>query len=125
MWVTFFQSSHTGKNFRLTISYGKKETAIVCLSVCAKAGLLDLAEVLVGRTFRLVGEEVLPESVGGKLQGWNWGAHTLCTLHLALNEPPRYLSSSFDPDIDRTYDVHFGAESGEEITENFNEVHRG
>lgn len=77
------------------------------------------------QTLRLLGEKALPETVVRKLQGWNWGAHTLCTLHLALNEPPRYLSSSFDPDIDRTYDVHFGAESGEEITENFNEVHRG
>ena len=57
---------------------------------------------------RMAGEELFPEDVRKKLNGWHWGNHSLVTLHLALKQAPLYRSQSFDPDIDRAYNIFFG-----------------
>ncbi len=59
-------------------------------------------------TMHMVGEELFPEDVRDKLNGWHWGNHSLVTLHLALRDRPLYKSRAFDPDIDRAFNIFFG-----------------
>jgi phytoene dehydrogenase-like protein len=66
-------------------------------------------------TMRMAGEDLFPEDVRNKLNGWHWGNHSLVTLHLALREKPRYRSAEFDPDIDRAFNIFFGMENIEQV----------
>jgi len=59
-------------------------------------------------TMRIAGEELFPEEVRQKLNGWHWGNHSLVTLHLALKEAPVYRCQDFDPDIAQAYNMFFG-----------------
>ena len=59
-------------------------------------------------TMRMAGEELLPEDVRKKLNGWHWGNHSLVTLHLALRRRPLYRSARFDPDIGEAFNIFFG-----------------
>ena len=75
-------------------------------------------------TVRLAGEEFFPAEVRQKLKGWNWGTHSLVTLHLALDAPPDYASARFDPDINRAFNMMFGVEDDEEINRSFEQIRR-
>jgi phytoene dehydrogenase-like protein len=59
-------------------------------------------------TMRMAGEDLFPQDVRAKLNGWHWGNHSLVTLHLALRAKPVYRSAAFDPDIDRAFNIFFG-----------------
>ena len=37
-------------------------------------------------TMHMTGEELFPDDVRDKLNGWHWGNHSLVTLHLALRD---------------------------------------
>lgn len=76
-------------------------------------------------TMHLAGETHFPQSVRDKLNAWHWGDHSLVTLHLALNEPPRYAASRFDPDIDRAFNVFFGFDSTEQVAQCFDACRAG
>jgi phytoene dehydrogenase-like protein len=73
----------------------------------------------------LAGEQYFPDTVRSKLNDWDWGSHSLVTLHLALNEPPRYAAADFDPDMNRAFNVIFGCSNAEEITRGFESIRRG
>lgn len=73
----------------------------------------------------MAGEDAFPDEVNEKTRSWDWGFHSLSTLHLALAEPPRYTAGDFDPDVSRAYNVIFGADSGEEMAENAQERKNG
>ncbi len=75
-------------------------------------------------TMRLAGEEHFPEPVRRKLQAWHWGNHSLLSLHLALNGPPRYRSAAFDPDIDRAFNVFFGFDDTDRLVRCFDQCRR-
>jgi phytoene dehydrogenase-like protein len=70
-------------------------------------------------TVRLAGEAHFPEAVREKLGRWHWGNHSLCTLHLALEGPPDYAAARFDPDMNRAWNVIFGAEDDAELARSF------
>jgi phytoene dehydrogenase-like protein len=76
-------------------------------------------------TMRLAGEINFPTEVREKLHHWNWGSHTIVTIHLALNEAPMYLSATHDPDVNRAYDVFFGFDDTEQVRRCFEECKRG
>lgn len=44
--------------------------------------------------------------------------------HLALREPPRYTSESFNPDIARTFNVNLGYETPADLIEHYEEIDR-
>lgn len=75
-------------------------------------------------TMRLSGEEHFPENVRHKLKQWNWGNHTIVTIHLALNEPPTYRSATFDPDINRAYNLFFGFDGTSQVVQCFEQCRR-
>ncbi len=73
-------------------------------------------------TMRLAGEEHFPQAVHDKMRQWSWGTHTLVTLHLALNQKPDYAAAQFDPDMNRAFNVIFGAEDAEQIDKSFAQI---
>ena len=59
------------------------------------------------------------------IKKFQWCSHSLVTLHLALNEPPRYTrAEAFDPDVARAWNMIFGADTTTEIDQCFDEIHR-
>jgi phytoene dehydrogenase-like protein len=77
------------------------------------------------QTVRLAGEEHFPQEVVQKLRNWKWGSHSMVTLHLPLQEAPRYCSERFDPKVNEAYNVFIGAEDSEEIKKSMAEVQEG
>ena len=54
------------------------------------------------QTIRIAGEQNFPPNVVEGIKKFQWCSHSLVTLHLALNEPPRYTrAEAFDPDVVR------------------------
>lgn len=70
-------------------------------------------------TMHMAGEELFPEDVRDKLNGWHWGNHSLVTLHLALRDRPLYKSRAFDPDIDRAFNIFFGMDDIAQVEQCF------
>ena len=77
------------------------------------------------QTMEMIGEEAFEDEVVEKLRGWKWGGRSLCTLHLALNEPPRYPSAAYDPDMDRVFNTFLGPMTTAEYVETMAEVESG
>jgi len=73
-------------------------------------------------TMALAGEERFPAPVREKLQGWQWGTHSLVTLHLALNSAPDYAAAAFDPDMNRAFNVLFGFDDDKQIDACFAQI---
>jgi phytoene dehydrogenase-like protein len=72
-------------------------------------------------TMRMAGEELFSEDVRKKLNGWHWGNHSLVTLHLALRRRPAYRSATFDPDIDRAFNIFFGMDDIDQVRSCFDD----
>lgn len=70
-------------------------------------------------TMRMAGESLFPGEVREKLNGWHWGNHSLVTLHLALRNRPRYRAETFDPDIDRAFNIFFGMDDIDQVAQCF------
>jgi phytoene dehydrogenase-like protein len=77
------------------------------------------------QTLRMVGEEHFGAELSQKIKGVQWAGHSLVVLHLALNEAPQYSAAKFDPDMNRAFNVVFGADRSEDFTENFEAIKRG
>ena len=77
------------------------------------------------QTLRMAGEEAFGPVISEKLRKFKWSPHAICTLHLALNEPPRYSAARFDPDLNRAYNVFIGATTEGEVAENFHATQCG
>ncbi len=72
-------------------------------------------------TMRMAGEDLFPEDVRKKLNGWHWGNHSLVTLHLALRDKPVYRSAEFDSDINRAFNIFFGMDDIEQVRSCFDD----
>jgi phytoene dehydrogenase-like protein len=75
-------------------------------------------------TMALVGAQHFPADVRRKLDAWQWGAHSLVTLHLALNTPPDYAAAAFDPDMNRAFNVLFGFDDDKQIEHCMQQIKR-
>ncbi len=66
----------------------------------------------VHQTFtRFVSLELLPAAYAEKVDRFRYTNWALYGLHLALREPPRYLSADFDPHVNRAMKYNIGSES--------------
>ncbi|WP_027531705.1 NAD(P)/FAD-dependent oxidoreductase [Bradyrhizobium sp. WSM3983] len=119
-----------------TLIRGRHVSAITSDSEGVTGVRLDNGDILSSRlvassidapqTIRIAGEENFPGKVVEGLRNYEWCAHSLVTLHVALNEPPRYeAAEKFDPDVARAWDTVFGADTTAEIDRVFDEVHEG
>jgi phytoene dehydrogenase-like protein len=72
-------------------------------------------------TMRMTGREHFSEDVRTKLDSWHWGNHSLVTLHLALKQAPVYRARSFDPDIDKAFNIFFGMDDIDQVSSCFDD----
>jgi len=77
------------------------------------------------QTLRMVGEDGFGFGLSEKVRNFKPSPHAICTLHLALNEPPQYSAATFEPDINRTFNVIFGVADERQLEENFEATTRG
>ena len=77
------------------------------------------------QTIRLAGEDNFDAAIVEGLRRYAWAGHSLVTLHLALEEPPRYTAASFDPHLSSAFSVVLGIEDGEGIDSMFADIHAG
>jgi phytoene dehydrogenase-like protein len=81
--------------------------------------------VNVPATVKLAGEDHFSAAVRQKSKDWQWGRHSLITIHLALNAPPDYASAKFDPDMNRAFNINLGFGDAEQIDRYFEQCRRG
>jgi phytoene dehydrogenase-like protein len=76
------------------------------------------------QTIRMAGEEHFPAPIPQKMRDFQWAGHSLVTLHLALNEPPRYAAAAFDPAVDQAFDTMIGADNADDLANAFAAIKR-
>ena len=76
-------------------------------------------------SIRMAGEDAFPDEVNEKMRNWDWGFHSLMTLHLALSDRPVYTAEKFDPDVGESFNIIFGADTDEEVIRNAAERRAG
>lgn len=60
---------------------------------------------------KYVGEDALEREFVEMIKMWQWEKWSLCVLHLAMAEPPRFKAAESQPDIDRAFIHVLGYES--------------
>ncbi len=76
-------------------------------------------------TVELAGQDHFGAKLSKAAIGFQWASHGLCTIHLALREAPEFAAAKFDPDLNRTYNIFWGADTTEQITQCFEDIHEG
>ena len=108
----------------ITLESGKARGVVMENGTRYNASQCVLSAIDAPQTVQLAGESAFDDDIVQKIRKWKWGHHTLLTIHLALNEPPRYSSAPFDPDINRTFNVFMGPATTDEFYENMAELDR-
>ncbi len=62
-----------------------------------------------------VGEENLDPDFANMLRSWEWEEWSLCNLHLALAEPPRFKAAESQPEVDQAFIYVLGYESLDDL----------
>ncbi len=84
------------------------------------------SSVDVPQTFlELVGEDKLPKDVVEKAKKFKFSKLVLFSAHLALHEPLRYKSASFNPDINIGFNYNVGLESIADFEAHLREIDEG
>jgi phytoene dehydrogenase-like protein len=73
------------------------------------------------QTVHMAGQEHFGHEISERVENLQWAKHSLVTLHLALNDPPRYRAAEFEPDINRAYNIAFGVGDSDELARVFND----
>ncbi len=90
------------------------------------AGKAVISAVAFTQLVEMTGPEHFTASVGAKAKHWDWtSGGSLATLHLALENPPDYRSTDFDPDVARAYNLSFGADDSAQLEESMADVVNG
>lgn len=74
------------------------------------------------QTIRAAGEENFDPDIVEAVRAYRWASHSLVTLHLALDEPPRYAAAEFDQDVNRAFSVVMGVEDGDGLRRMFDQI---
>jgi phytoene dehydrogenase-like protein len=73
----------------------------------------------------LVGQHLLESSFCEKIRNYEYSKHVLFSVHAALNEPLRYTSEKFDPDINMALNYAIGYECVEDFDTHWREIAEG
>jgi phytoene dehydrogenase-like protein len=120
---TFVNHAHVE---RIVVEAGRATGVELADGRTFRARSFVASSVDVPQTFeRMVGLEQLPTAYRTKVQAFQQTQWTLFGIHLALTEPPRYASASFDPHIDRALKYNIGCESLEQLFALHDEVAQG
>jgi phytoene dehydrogenase-like protein len=72
-----------------------------------------------------VGEGNLDPQFADSIRAWEWEEWSLCNLHLALAEPPRFRSAESQPEIDRALIYVLGYQSMDDLTGHWEAMRKG
>jgi phytoene dehydrogenase-like protein len=72
-----------------------------------------------------VGEDHLDPVFADGIRSWEWEEWSLCNLHLALAEPPRFKAAESRPEIDRAFIYVLGYESMDQLTGHWDAMRSG
>ena len=73
----------------------------------------------------LVGEDHLPQEFVEKIKMWQWEKTSLCSLHLALEEPPDFAAGSGNPDVNKGLMYILGFDTPDDLIRHWQEIERG
>ena len=74
---------------------------------------------------KLVGEENLESDFLAMVNSWQWEKWSLCDLHLALEEPPRFKAAESNPDVDKAFMYVLGYENSDELRREWDMMEKG
>jgi phytoene dehydrogenase-like protein len=72
-----------------------------------------------------VGEDNLDPLFADGLRSWEWEEWSLCNLHLALAEPPRFKAAENRPEVDQAFIYILGYESMDQLTGHWDAMRSG
>jgi phytoene dehydrogenase-like protein len=72
-----------------------------------------------------VGDDNLAPAFVDEIRQWEWEEWSLCNLHLALAEPPRFAAAETAAEIDRAFIYVIGYEGLDELTGHWEAMRRG
>ena len=67
---------------------------------------------------KYVGEDKLQKDFVEMVKAWQWEKWSLCDLHLALEEPPKFKAAEHNPDINKAFIYVLGYNSSDELGTN-------
>lgn len=80
---------------------------------------------LKGTFMHLVGKEHLPNDFAKKVQNFKLDEFSIFSVHLALKEPPKYVSAKFNPDINAAFKIGVGFETVQDFDDLFMSIRAG
>ncbi len=73
----------------------------------------------------LVGEEDIDAELARKVRSFRLDEFSIFSVHMALNEAPRFKAAKFDPDVDRAFRLDIGFESPDDFSELWADIRAG
>jgi phytoene dehydrogenase-like protein len=74
---------------------------------------------------QLVGEKNLSKDFADKIKNWHWEKWSLCSLHVALEEPPNFAAASGNPAINKGLMYVLGYETPDDVIHHFKAIEKG
>jgi phytoene dehydrogenase-like protein len=74
---------------------------------------------------KYVGEENLDKEFVEMVKLWQWEKWSLCDLHLALSEPPRFKAAESNPDVDKAFVYLVGYETLADLKKHWDAMQEG
>jgi len=74
---------------------------------------------------KYVGEDKLQKDFLDMVKIWQWEKWSLCDLHLALEEPPRFKAAEHNPDINKAFIHVLGYNSSDELRHEWDLMEKG
>jgi len=72
-----------------------------------------------------VGEDNLDPVFADGIRSWEWEEWSLCNLHLALAEPPRFKAAESRPEVNQAFIYVLGYQSMDELTGHWDAMRKG
>ena len=73
---------------------------------------------------QLVGEKNLSKDFADKVKNWHWEKWSLCSLHVALEEPPNFTAAASNPDINKAFMYVLGYETPDDVIHHFQAIEK-
>ncbi|MBE0479499.1 MAG: NAD(P)/FAD-dependent oxidoreductase [Dehalococcoidia bacterium] len=90
------------------------------------AGKAVVSTIDTHQTFlKYVGEDKLDRDFVDMIKIWHWEKWSLCDLHLALNEPPRFRAAETNPDVNRAFVYLLGYERLSDLLDHWESMRTG
>ena len=73
----------------------------------------------------LIGEKNLQKTFVDKIKAWTWEHWSLCHLHMAMEEAPRFKAADNNPDINKSFIYVLGFESTADLKKHWDGMEKG